>query len=115
MVLLYWTLVLANAAAFGTLAVGWWAVPIVALVGAAFSPRGAKPIISVPLGCALGWTVLLLRSARAETFPTLVDAVGRVVPTSGRWLLVATVGLGLVLALGAALLGAALRWIKPPS
>jgi len=113
MIPLYWILVLANAAAFGTLAVGWWAVPVVALAGGAFAPRGSRPILSVPLGAAAGWGALLLRSARAEAFPRLTQLLTKVLPISPAALVVATIGLAVALALGAALVGAALRRSSP--
>lgn len=109
MVLIYWMLVLANAAGFGTLAVGWWAVPVVALVGASFAPRGSKPLLSVPLGCAVGWGALLLRSARADSFADLTALIGQLFPVPPAGLAAASIGLALVLALGAALIGAGLR------
>ena len=109
MVLIYWTLVLAAAVGYGTLAVGWWAIPVVALVGAAMAPRRSMPLLSVPLGCVLGWGALLLRSARASAFPELVDALARVLPVSPGVLLAATFLLAMLLAVGASLLGVALR------
>lgn len=109
MVIVYWMLVLANAAGFGTLAVGWWALPVVALVGVLFAPRGARPLISVPLGCAVGWAALLLRSARADSFPTLTAILADVLPIPPVALAAATIGLALVLAIGAALVGHAVR------
>ena len=109
MVILYWMLVLANGVAFGTLAVGWYAVPVIGLVGAWFAPRRSGPLITVPAGCVLGWGCLLLRSARADGFPALLAMLGKLLPVPPGALLGATLGLALLLGLGAALLGAALR------
>jgi len=113
MVPLYWTLVLADAAGFGTMAVGWWAVPVVALAGALFAPRGARPLITIPLGCALGWGALLLRSALAGSFSNLTAILAEILPVRPAALGAATIGLATVLAFGAALLGVAIR--RPPS
>ena len=113
MVLLYWMLVLANAAGFGTLAVGWWAVIVVALVGSAIAPRGSRPVLSVPLGCAIGWAALLVRSSRAESFPDLEALLARLLPVPVPSLGAATIALGLLLGLGSALLGAAVRRPRP--
>ena len=109
MVLVYWMLVVANGTAFATLAVGWWAVPVVSLVGAAFAPRRSLPIFSVPLGAAMGWGALLARSARAEGFESLTAALAEVLPVRLRGLVALTIGFPLILALGSALVGGALR------
>ena len=115
MVLIYWMLVLANAAGFGTLAVGWWAVIVVALFGSAVAPRGSKPVLSVPLGCAIGWAALLVRSARTESFPDLEALLARILPVSVPSLGAATIAFGLLLALGSTLLGAAVRRTRSES
>ncbi len=109
MVLVYWMLVVANGVAFGTLAAGWYAVPVVGLVGALFAPRRSRPLLTVPVGCLLGWAGLLLRSARADGFPALVAMLGKLFPISPPVLAGATLGLALLLGLGAACLGVALR------
>ncbi len=109
MVLCYWILVLANGTAFATLAAGWWAIPVVSLVGAIFAPRRSVPLVSVPLGAALGWATLLLRSARADGFETLAGALAQVLPVPLRGVVAVTIAFPLVLALGAALVGGALR------
>lgn len=109
MVMVYWMLVVADGVAFGTLAAGWYAVPVIGLVGALFAPRRSRPLFTVPAGCVLGWAGLLLRSARADGFPALVAMVGKLVPIAPPALVGATLGLALLLGLGAAGLGVALR------
>ena len=109
MVTTYWILVLANGVAFGTLAAGWYAVPVVALAGAWFAPRRSRPLIAVPVGSVLGWGSLLLRSARADGFPALLEILGKVLPVPPAVLIGASLGLALLLGLGAALVGTALR------
>jgi hypothetical protein len=109
MIFAYWLLVIANGTAFATLAAGWWAVPVVSLVGALFAPRRSLPLLSVPLGAAVGWAVLLARSARAEGFGTLTAALEQTLPVRLRGLLALTIGFPLLLALGSALIGGALR------
>ncbi len=107
MVPLYWMLVLANAAGWGTLVAGWVAVPVVAIVGAWLAPKAARPLISVPAGAVLGWAALLALDARAEGFTRLLDVLGRLLPVQPPVVAAATLGLALVLALGGALAGAA--------
>lgn len=109
MVIVYWMLVVANGVAFGTLAAGWFAVPFIGLVGALFAPRGSRPLFSVPAGCLLGWAGLLLRSAQADGFPALVALLDELLPIATPALVGATLGLALLLGLGAACLGVALR------
>ncbi len=109
MILTYWMLVVANGTAFATLAVGWWAVPVVSLVGAIFAPRRSLPLLSVPLGAALGWSALLARSARADGFETLTAALAQILPVRLRGMVALTIAFPLILALGAALVGGAIR------
>ena len=107
--MIYWMLVLANGVAFGTLAAGWYAVPVIALVGAWFAPRRSAPLITVPAGCVLGWSALLLRSARADAFPALLEMLQKLLPVPPAALIGAALGLALLLGLGAALVATALR------
>lgn len=104
-----WLLVIANAAGWGTLLAGWVAVPVVALVGGLLAPARARPLVSVPLGGVLGWAALLALDARAPGFRALVEVMGRLLPFKVWQVAAATLGLALVLALGAALIGTALR------
>lgn len=105
----YWLLVVANGTAFATLAVGWWAVPIVSLAGALFAPRGSRPLLAVPLGAAVGWGALFARAARADGFDVLTGTLARILPVPLRGVVALTIAFPLVLALGAALLGGAIR------
>ncbi len=109
MVALYWTLVVANASAFGTLALGWYVIPFVALLSAWWAPRSSRPLMSVPLGTALGWGGLLLRSARSDQFPALLAVLRKLLPVEPPVLVGGSLGLALLLGLGAAMVGAALR------
>lgn len=90
--------------ALATMVFGWWAVPIVCLVGAVLAPRRSRPLLAVPLGAALGWAVLLLRDARAEGFARLWSLIGQLVPVSPFGLVAATLLIPLILGLGAALI-----------
>ncbi len=107
--MIYWILVIANGVAFGTLAAGWFAVPVVGLAGALFAPKGSRPLFAVPAGCVLGWAALLLRSARADGFPALAAVLEKVLPIPLPATIGATLGLALLLGIGAACLGVALR------
>lgn len=109
MVMAYWMLVMANASAFGTLLLGWYLVPFLGLIGAWWAPRVSRPLVSVPVGLALGWGVLLLRSARSDGFPALVEILGPMLPVQPAALAGASLGLVFLLGLGAALVGLALR------
>ncbi len=109
MVVAYWMLVMANASAFGTLLLGWYVVPFVGLIGAWWAPRASRPLISVPVGLALGWGVLLVRSARSDGFPALAEILEALLPVRPAALASASLGLVFLLGLGAALVGVALR------
>ncbi len=109
MVALFWTLVAAVAAGYGTWAAGWLAVPIVTVLTGWLAPRGARPLVTVPLGAALGWAILLIRAARADGFGRLTPRLAALLPVSLPALVGATLVLGFVLGLGGVLVGAGLR------
>ena len=113
MVGLFWTLVVATATAYGTLAVGWLVVPFVALAASVFAPRGGRPLASVPLGVVLGWIVLLVRDARAPGFARLTDQLVRIVPVSLPTLIGGTLIIGFGLGVGGMLIGLAIRGRRP--
>lgn len=115
MVMLYWLLVVANAVGFSTVLAGWWTVVPICLLAAALAPRGARPLGSIPLGAALGWTVLLIRSARAERFDTLTAAIAKLIPLSIPALVGVTIGFVVVCAFGAVLFVGAFRRPTPPT
>lgn len=109
MVFFFWALLMANATGWGTLVAGWAAVPVSALVAGWAAPKGARPLVSVPLGAVLGWGALLLLDARSRGFASLIELLGQLLPVRAPLVAVATLGLALLLSLGAAMLGAALR------
>ena len=108
MIALFWVLVLAVAAGYGTLAAGWLIVPLIAALGAWLAPRKAGPLWSVPVGVVLGWAVLLFRASRASGYSRLAERLVGLIPVSLGMLVVATLLLGLALALGGALIGVGL-------
>ena len=109
MIALFWTLVVAGATGYATWAVGWLAVPVVAVVTGWLAPRGARPLGSVPLGVALGWALLLARAARASGFSRLAGRLMALIPVSLATLAGATLVLGFILGLGGVLVGQGLR------
>lgn len=106
---LFWLLVTANAAGFGTLVVGWWALAIVAVAAGFAAPERARPLLTVPLGALIGWGILLFRSARVENFPALTELLDRLLPVPSLVLAGTTLLLAAVLGMGGALVGSALR------
>jgi len=100
-----------GAAAFGlgTLWIGWWAVPIVALLLGWLVPRSVKPLLLVPLAAVLAWTVLLVRAAQAPAFDALWAHLSALLPVPPAALLVVTLVFAALLALGAALIGQVIR------
>ncbi len=105
----FWLLVTANAAGFGTLVAGWWALVVVAIAAGIAAPERARPLLTVPLGALIGWGILLFRSARVENFPALVGLLDRVLPVPSLVLAGTTLLLAAVLGMGGVLIGSALR------
>jgi len=113
MMVFFWLLVTANAAGFGTLAVGWWALAVVAVVAGFAAPERARPLVAVPLGALLGWGILLFRSARVDNFSGLTDLLNQLLPVPSLVLAALTLLLSVVLGMGGAMVGAALRRVPP--
>lgn|GEM_PF-6038585 len=95
--------------ALSTWLVAWWTLPLVAAVAAWLMPRAARPLLTVPIGAALGWSVLLGRAARAEGFERLLGLLASLVPVPPAALAALTVVVALVLAAGGALVADAGR------
>jgi hypothetical protein len=101
------TIVFAGLVAAGTIAAGWWTVPVLtaAWVRMAPPPRGA--VRSCMLGAALGWGLLLGRIALEGPVELLARRAGGVLGLPGWGLVVAT------LLFPALLAGAAARAVQP--
>jgi hypothetical protein len=113
MAFLFWLLAAACGFAFGTLLIGWWAVPVVGLVAGLALPKRAHPLVATPIAAALGWAALWLRATRAEGFTLLLSRLESLLPVSPLGLFGATLAFPLLTALGAALIGHALS-SRPP-
>lgn len=113
MIPLYWCLVTATGVAVVTVVGGWWAVGLIAVVATVLAPRLARPLLTVPLGAAIGWAVLLGRSARAPGFDALTNAVAGLFQITAVKLAGVSIGFAVAIALGGALLGSAFRKTHP--
>ena len=107
--ILFWFLVLTAAFAFGTLAAGWWAVPVLAALGALVVPRPGRPLVLVPVAAGVAWGLLLLRAGRGSEFATLLERLTGVASAPPAALIAATLAFPLLLAFGAALVVGGLR------
>jgi hypothetical protein len=97
--------------ALGTWAVGWWAVPIVALI-AGFARCGAG-IVSA--ATAMAWLVLLLIDVASGSIGRLAGLLAGVMGLPAVALFVVTLALPALLGWSAATLGAAARSVRPTS
>jgi len=90
-----------------TVALGWWAVPVVVFGWSALLPR-AGGVLAAALAGASAWTALLAIGSRSGRIGTVAELLGAIVGTSGTALLVLTVLYGALLAGSAALIARAL-------
>jgi hypothetical protein len=101
------TIVFAGLVAAGTVAAGWWTVPVLAAVWARVASRPRGAVRSCMLGAALGWGLLLGRIALEGPVELLARRAGGVLELPGWGLVVGT------LLFPALLAGAAARVVKP--
>jgi hypothetical protein len=101
------TIVFAGLVAAGTVAVGWWTVPVLAAVWVRVAPRARGAVRACMLGAALGWAFLVGWTAVEGPVELLARRAGGVLELPGWGLLVAT------LLFPALLAGAAARVAQP--
>jgi hypothetical protein len=101
------TMVFGGAVAAGTLAAGWWTVPVLAAAWVRVAPRPRWAVRTCMLGAALGWGMLLGWSALKGPVDLLARRAGGVFGMPDWGLFVAT------LLFPALLAGAAARVAQP--
>jgi hypothetical protein len=101
------TLVFAGLVAAGTVVAGWWIVPVLAAVRVRAAPRPRGAVRSCMLGAALGWGLLLGRTALEGPVDLVALRAGGVLDLPGWRLIAAT------LLFPALLAGAAARVAQP--
>jgi len=100
---------IAEAFAVGTYALGWWAVPLVALLcGLTISVDG-KPVIYATVCAAAGWSMLLLLDAARGPLGEVAARFGGVMGFPPAALVVTTLLFPALLAWSASSIGAAVR------
>jgi hypothetical protein len=94
--------------AVGTYALGWWTVPVIALLWA-FLTRDANRAMFAALCAALGWTTLLLLDLARGPVLTMASRLGGVMGIPSMALLAVTLVFPALLAWSAAALAVNLR------
>jgi len=108
-------LLLTEAFAVATYAVGWWGVPVLALIcGLAVEPK-AKPLGFVSLCAAAGWASLLLLDAARGPVGELARRFGGIMSVPPFILILVTLLFPALLAWSAASIGVAIRRMVPVS
>ena len=83
-------LLLTVLAAAGTWLIGWWAVPLIALLYALYRREGVAPT-EVAVATMLAWSALILVNVGAPAFRILVARLGGVFPVPGAVVLLVSV------------------------
>ncbi|MGE0556595.1 MAG: hypothetical protein AB7R55_24490 [Gemmatimonadales bacterium] len=104
-----WLVGLTVGFAVATGLLGWWSVPLVAIVGTLAMPPSLRPLLVVPAAAGVAWLLLLWRSAEAKGFATLVDRLELLLSVRAPVLYLATIAFAMLMAFGAALLASAFR------
>ncbi|MFN2602037.1 MAG: hypothetical protein ABR582_04675 [Gemmatimonadaceae bacterium] len=102
-------LLLSEAFAVATYAVGWWAIPLVALVCGLVMNREGRPIYYSTICAAAGWLSLLLLDAARGPLGELAARFGGVMGFSPVALFVTTLIFPALLAWSASSLGVVIR------
>jgi hypothetical protein len=106
-------LVLGAAFALGTFYVGWWAIPIIALAWGWIVGPGRRPATRAAMGAAIAWMGFLAHDAVRGPAGRLVRTLGALFHLPGVVLLIVTVLFAMVLAWGAAVVGAETAPARP--
>ncbi|MEZ4588407.1 MAG: hypothetical protein R2909_18670 [Gemmatimonadales bacterium] len=104
-----WLVGLTIGFAIATAVLGWWSVPIVAMLGTFAMPPSLRPLLVVPASAGVAWLLLLWRSAEAKGFAALVDRLELLLSARAAVLYLATIAFAMLTAFGAALLASAFR------
>jgi len=98
--------VLGAAFALGTLFVGWWAVPVIALAWGWMVGPGRRPATRAALGAGVAWVGFLAYDAMRGPAGRLARTLGSVMHLPAVVLVIVTVLLPVILAWSAAVVGA---------
>ncbi len=83
---------LAAAFALGTVAVGWVAVPVIAMIwGAWGGGSDERPAVTPAAGAAIAWIVLMLVTEADGSVAAVAAAVGRVIGVHGSVIVAVTI------------------------
>ena len=105
-------ILLAELFAVATYALGWWTVPIVALLWSLFSPDANRAAVA-GLAAAAGWASLLLLDAVRGQVGTMATSLGGVMGVPGFVLLLLTLVFPALLAWSAGRIVSSLRSREP--
>lgn len=108
------TLLTALLFALATWAVGWWAVPIVALVAGTRERSGGPRPSDVALAAAIAWAALLAVPAMSPAFRTLLGELAGIMTLPRAVVLAVALTFPALLAWSAAALGGVLARTREP-
>jgi hypothetical protein len=97
------------AIALGTWAIGWWSVPVIALIAGLLNVRA----LVVGAGCAIAWALLLIVATMGASFGKLAAMLAGVMGLPAAALIAITILFPFILGWSAAAVGNALRSIRP--
>jgi hypothetical protein len=100
---------IAEAFAVATYALGWWTVPLLALACGLIIHVDRKPVVYATLGATAGWLMLLLLDAARGPFGEVAARFGGVMGFPPAALVVTTLVFPGLLAWSASSIGAAVR------
>ena len=111
-------ILLGVAFAAGTLFVGWWSVPIIAVVWGWLVGPARRPAARAAIGVVLAWVGFLVFDAVRGPLGQLVRTLGETLHLPGIALIVITLLFAVILAWGAAIVGSEISLssrVEPPS
>jgi hypothetical protein len=100
---------IAEAFSVATYALGWWAVPLIALLCGLTIKLDGRPVFYATAGAAAGWFMLLLLDAARGPLGEVASRFGGVMGFPPAALFVTTLLFPALLALSASSIGAAVR------
>jgi hypothetical protein len=100
---------LGSAYAIGTFWLGWWSVPVIAILWGLIAAGTPRAVLHSVLAAAIAWTVLLLWTTLSGPLPTIANQLAGATGLHPAVLITVTVIFPAILAWSGTLLGTGVR------
>lgn len=100
---------LGSAYAIGTFWLGWWSVPVIAILWGLIASGTPRAVLHSTLAAAIAWSALLIWTTLSGPLPTIANQLAGATGLHPAVLIIVTVVFPAILALSGTLLGTGVR------